>query len=667
MNTSNISYEKPTTEGIINEGKGPEKISIFLGGFPYQTSASDAEEYILSLSDSIAYTIITRCKNLFRGFAFIHFDKYEDAENFIKKEYYYKDKLLDCSISKDHNSYIRDCLNNLKRPKKIFIHGIPKQYKKCELQKYFEPMGEFCSLILIQKENQSTNNAFVTFGRHEEAMKCAKMKTLKLKCGKNIVMGYSRPKFSGFMMHKIDTKIKQVIKDITNGQIEYRPEDFEDIDKHFNLKFTKETENFNIDQTLEVPSQDKETMYFHQKSNSETYSDEYIRKDQISDDCDEKVPSFIEKPTKKIGKKSKRVKLNGDFKDKNTEFDLFKSYGNTNRTGFINNTIQKKKSLTFGSNDPGEYKDITKDNLLYNSYIYEGDKQFRYSPGALDPHNEGIKQEIDPNYQNQTQKIYPKYENQSQNFYPVYENQIHNEFDPDYDNRTQSHSYDVNTYCGYDKQDYDRSYYNEFGQQGPCQSYSYEQNYDTASYQNLQQNDLNANNIYTNQLSRHQAPFMMPCQSYSYEQNYDNASYQNLQQNNLGTNNTYTNQPYSYEGNSITNYAQNTIPNHTGYQNSYLANNENNNSENNLQDLDYQNYYRAPDPNIQNTQEISPNMQMTQEISPNMQMTQEISPSSIINNPSNKYNIYIMQENRVTENLEGYHKKSDAAHDIKPF
>lgn len=65
----------------------PNKISVFLGGFPYYTSTEDAEKYILSITTNIDYSIITRCKNLFRGFVFLHFEDCDDALFFTKKEY----------------------------------------------------------------------------------------------------------------------------------------------------------------------------------------------------------------------------------------------------------------------------------------------------------------------------------------------------------------------------------------------------------------------------------------------------------------------------------------------------------------------------------------------------------------------------------------------------
>ena len=141
--------------------------------------------------------------------------------------------------------YIKECLSNLKQPKKVFIHGIPKNYSKQSLVTYFDVFGEIDSIILIDKVDQQTDNAFVTFENYEDAKKCVNKKSIKLKCGKTIVMGYSRPKFSGFMMHKIEPKVKQIIKDITNGMIEYRPEDFESINIKSCLKGSKKIQRNN--------------------------------------------------------------------------------------------------------------------------------------------------------------------------------------------------------------------------------------------------------------------------------------------------------------------------------------------------------------------------------------------------------------------------------------
>ena len=85
------------------------RISVLLAGFPENTKLNHVENYLDSISGDREYTTIKKNNKKFRGFAFIHFDSKEEAEQFICKELRFEGKLLDYKLSESHNEYLQNC------------------------------------------------------------------------------------------------------------------------------------------------------------------------------------------------------------------------------------------------------------------------------------------------------------------------------------------------------------------------------------------------------------------------------------------------------------------------------------------------------------------------------------------------------------------------------
>ena len=103
------------------------RIKVLLAGFP--TNNLDKQliiDWLKDICDGNEFLLKFRNKLFFRGFAFIMFDRREEADVFCKKEYYYEDKLLDVRVADANGDHINECLENLKWPKKVFAAQVPK-------------------------------------------------------------------------------------------------------------------------------------------------------------------------------------------------------------------------------------------------------------------------------------------------------------------------------------------------------------------------------------------------------------------------------------------------------------------------------------------------------------------------------------------------------------
>ena len=101
---------------VFEESKSEQQvsnvISIMFGGFPHRIPINDVKDFMENICRDNKYTIIKSQKKKFRGFAFIHVNDEEEALNYTSKDIRYQEKILDVSIAKSHDEFIKESLLN---------------------------------------------------------------------------------------------------------------------------------------------------------------------------------------------------------------------------------------------------------------------------------------------------------------------------------------------------------------------------------------------------------------------------------------------------------------------------------------------------------------------------------------------------------------------------
>lgn len=229
---------QPFTHTFPNQS--PAKPTIFIGGLPKDLDLKAANAFMKSMVGNRNYNIITDSKCKLRGFAFVTFNSEEEANLFLQKEHRYKNKVLDCKFSLEHDDYITASLINIREPKKIFIDDIPKQFTKSRIVKYFETFGDIEEAVLIEKCKKPFNFSYIHYYETESAQKAVKNGFIELDKHNILPVIYARPKFSKKMLENIPFEIREYIKSIQKNKIEYDPVEFAKIEdmvmKDFNVK-----------------------------------------------------------------------------------------------------------------------------------------------------------------------------------------------------------------------------------------------------------------------------------------------------------------------------------------------------------------------------------------------------------------------------------------------
>ena len=219
------------------------KIKVLVAGFPSDTNNHEAIECMESICEGNEYSLILRNKKQFRGFAFILFKTHQETDIFLSKEHRYEGKLLDCRFAKNHDDYIDECLEDLKKPKKVFAKKIPKSTTKCQINDLFSVYGNIKEVILISKKDLDFNTAFINFDDYLDCKNCVdkkfiELESTELESSDLIEVSYAKPKFSSLMLFKIDPELRAHLEDIKKQVKEYDPAEFEALLNSVNSKTT---------------------------------------------------------------------------------------------------------------------------------------------------------------------------------------------------------------------------------------------------------------------------------------------------------------------------------------------------------------------------------------------------------------------------------------------
>ena len=201
-------------------------ISVLIAGFPPETAIKDVRDFLLKIAFNQKSTVIRGPKNSFRGFLFVHFKQMKSAQNFADKSYYFGDKQLDCKISINHNDFTIDSLQNIREPKKIIVGKLPQTLQKQDIARNFNKYGEIEEIIIVNATNDEFCNAFITFENYKDSKTCINEKQVYLITGEVVNVSYAIPKFSNYMLKKIDPGVRFYITLLKKEIIPFDPEDF---------------------------------------------------------------------------------------------------------------------------------------------------------------------------------------------------------------------------------------------------------------------------------------------------------------------------------------------------------------------------------------------------------------------------------------------------------
>lgn len=469
-NKQMVASDNPS-ENLESRGK----YSVLIAGFPIGTKLQIIQDYMDEISNGKTYSIIQRSNKKFRGFSFIHFTDKREAEEFCEREIRFNGKLLDYKLSVNQDDYIKDCLKELTKPRKVYVLGVPKSYSKKDIENLFMKHGDIEEISIIDKENYKCNKAFVTFIEYSSAAECAKCSVIKLDIDVEILVQFANPKFSSFMLHKTHSSIKGLIEKIKNGEKDFDPREFEILLK-------------NLESLVENDKQTQELT----KNEDENQQDTKIQNPSTPISYDKK-PKHVSNPNSKA-----KIQKNNNLLQNNTE-----KKDTRQKNKFSPIPIEHPQKVVMKINYPGVTPHINPNAIVNQPEEFSfpvnpnyGNIQGQgYDANIINSSNANL-QHYDAKYQ----QNFDYYKDYSYSYDQYYDNPVNGDIKnssnyayQNYNNGyyNQSHNYQHGSVCQddyynfSDYQSYDQSYYTR-------QNYSQDtaQNYDSKYYaydQNQQQ------------------------------------------------------------------------------------------------------------------------------------------------------------------------------------
>ena len=210
------------------------RISVLIAGFPLQTTITEVKDFLKKIAPKQKSTPIKGPKNTFRGFLFIHFKTMKVAEKFTAKNHYFGDRQLDCKISINHNDFTNESVQNIKEPRKIIAEKLPQTLQKQDIADIFNKYGKIEEIIIVNVLDEEFCNVFITFENYIDSKTCANDKQVYLLTGEVINVRYAKPKFSNYMLKKIDPELRFYIIQLKKEIIAFKPQDFISLENQIN-------------------------------------------------------------------------------------------------------------------------------------------------------------------------------------------------------------------------------------------------------------------------------------------------------------------------------------------------------------------------------------------------------------------------------------------------
>ena len=131
-----------TNANDVNSGE----VSVLIRGFPPNSDLEEVKTFLESICDGGSFKI-SKKKCQFHGYVFVYFKEYEEASAFSKKKFQFKNTNLENKFPVDRDRYIKQCISDLKFPRKVFVDKIPKNYRSNEIKCVFSGFGKVQSLV----------------------------------------------------------------------------------------------------------------------------------------------------------------------------------------------------------------------------------------------------------------------------------------------------------------------------------------------------------------------------------------------------------------------------------------------------------------------------------------------------------------------------------------
>ena len=233
MQNNNILTQQTDARVIVSDVLcETHSTSVLVAGFPKELCAETINGFFKKICPSNKVTIMTKGKNKFKGMVFVLFNTIEKANEFIRKDLVYKGKPLDIKLAIDTDDFIKNCLQDLRSPKKVYINKIPKHFDKKQIEEFFVKFGEVFLVNTIHRPDRSNNFAYVTFIESKSAIKCVSHKFFELDNDMKVRISYAKPNFTKRMLSKVNPVLRSYLKKIQNGKKEYHPIDFINFEQH---------------------------------------------------------------------------------------------------------------------------------------------------------------------------------------------------------------------------------------------------------------------------------------------------------------------------------------------------------------------------------------------------------------------------------------------------
>ena len=199
---------------------------ILFKGFPPETGFKDIEDYIKDVCEYLKIKVISKKSN-FYTFAFVYFENAANLHKVLQKKHYYKGIQLETKLPLDRDEHIKQSVQDLREPRKIFVDKIPKGYTANDIKSIFGNYGKIVSINMFFNNNKPINQANITFQEHHSSLACVTKHSFGSKKDKVMTVYYAQPKFSEYMLLSVDARIRSYIRDVQKRKKYYNPREFQ--------------------------------------------------------------------------------------------------------------------------------------------------------------------------------------------------------------------------------------------------------------------------------------------------------------------------------------------------------------------------------------------------------------------------------------------------------
>jgi len=131
-------------------------------------------------------------------------------------------------------------MKSLRNPVKVIVSGKPKHMRANQLESELSCFGEVVEIDFECGESDMKNSAYVTFLNSDDAKSCVQAESKSLKNKTELRFYFARPKFSNYMLKKLNPIMGSYIKKIKHNLMRYYPEDFSKVEQRIQ-ELEKET------------------------------------------------------------------------------------------------------------------------------------------------------------------------------------------------------------------------------------------------------------------------------------------------------------------------------------------------------------------------------------------------------------------------------------------